>query len=95
MGLKRNAGQGSFIDSVMGTTKDFYGEVVQGLRAWKAPPPKLKKPVEDEKAEQIEDLPSSVEEAVERAQGEMQSAASEKTTTDPLRLRGVLESPVL
>jgi hypothetical protein len=34
--MKRSGIQGSFIDSVMATTKEFYGEVVQGLRAWKA-----------------------------------------------------------
>ncbi len=47
MGLKRSAGRGSFIDSVIETSESFYGDVLQSLRVWKAPPPKLKKPVLD------------------------------------------------
>jgi hypothetical protein len=43
MGLKRDVGRGSFVDSVMGSAQSFYGEVLQNLRVWKAAPPKLKK----------------------------------------------------
>jgi hypothetical protein len=67
MGTKRNAGQGSFITSVMDTTKDFYGEVVQGLRAWKAPPPKLKKQSDEDLEASLEDLPRPIEDAVQHA----------------------------
>ena len=43
MGLKRNAGKRSFIDSVIQTLDDFYGEVVQQLREWQPPAPKLQR----------------------------------------------------
>jgi hypothetical protein len=71
MGLKRAAGQGSFINSVVDTTKAFYGEVLQNLRAWKAPPPKLKK-VPEEAEELPVELPEPVAEAVEQAAEEME-----------------------
>jgi hypothetical protein len=72
MGMKRSGIQGSFIDSVMSTTKAFYGEVVQGLRSWKAPPPKLKKHPEEEQPEQVVEAPAALNEALEQAQEEMQ-----------------------
>ena len=76
MGVKRSAGQGSFIESVMDTTKDFYAEVVQGLRGWKAPPPKLKKQPEEEAAlEDLAVLPPAAEQALEEAREEMQETA--------------------
>jgi hypothetical protein len=71
MGLKRSAGQGSFIESVITTTKDFYGEVLQNLRAWKAPPPKLRKPTEEE--EQETGLGRKLDEALDRAEEEMKT----------------------
>jgi hypothetical protein len=46
MGLKRDAGRGSFVSSVLNTTEEFYREVLQNLRVWKAAPPKLKRPAE-------------------------------------------------
>lgn len=46
MGLKRDAGRGSFVESVLTASETFYGEVLQNLRLWKAAPPKLKKTVE-------------------------------------------------
>jgi len=64
MGVKRNADKGSFIDSVISTTTDFYGEVLQHLRAWKAPPPKYTKAPEEE--EELA-LPAPVEAAIEDA----------------------------
>jgi hypothetical protein len=42
MGLKRDASKGSFIESVISTTEDFYRSILQNLRAWKPAPPKLK-----------------------------------------------------
>ncbi|MGH2828817.1 MAG: hypothetical protein ACRDKF_17825 [Actinomycetota bacterium] len=74
MGLKRAAGQGSFIDSVIDTTMEFYGDVLQNLRAWKAPPPKLKKPIE-EPHDEVRESPQLAE-AIEEAQDEMEEAAS-------------------
>ncbi len=58
MGAKRDAGRGSFVQSVLTTSEMFYGEVLQRLRPWKAAPPKLKKTVEPE--ESPEDLVAEV-----------------------------------
>jgi hypothetical protein len=42
MGTKRGAGRGSFIDSVADAVDSFYVTILQHLRAWTAPPPKLR-----------------------------------------------------
>lgn len=42
MGLKRGRGRGAFIDSVLDLLDAFYSDVVQGLKAWSATPPKLR-----------------------------------------------------
>lgn len=42
MGAKRGRGRGSFIDSVLDLVDDFYGEVVQHLKAWSAAPPRMR-----------------------------------------------------
>lgn len=77
MGLKRDAGKGSFIDSVITTTKDFYGDVLQNLRPWKASPPKLlKQPPPEPEAK---DLPAQIEEAIETAHAEQ---ASQRETAE-------------
>lgn len=44
MGMKRVAGNKSFIDTVLEAIDDFYGDVVQHLREWQPPTPKLQKP---------------------------------------------------
>jgi hypothetical protein len=46
MGSKRKKGRGSFIDSVTTAVDSFYGDVMQNLKAWTAPAPKLRDPVE-------------------------------------------------
>jgi hypothetical protein len=43
MGIKRDAGRGSFIESVATSLDTFYRDVVQNLKAWAAPAPKLDK----------------------------------------------------
>lgn len=43
MGLKRASGKRSFVDSVLSTLDDFYGDVVQHLREWQPAAPKLPK----------------------------------------------------
>jgi len=43
MGVKRSAGSRSFIDSVLQTLDDFYGDVVEHLKEWRPPTPKLRK----------------------------------------------------
>ena len=48
MGLKRSADKRSFIGSVLGTLDEFYGEVVQYLKEWQPPAPKLKRLEEEE-----------------------------------------------
>lgn len=42
LGAKRGRGRGSFIDSVLAAVDDFYGEVVQHIKAWTASPPRLR-----------------------------------------------------
>lgn len=55
MGLKRSVGKRSFIDSVLDTLDDFYGDVVQHLQEWQPAAPKL----ERSEVEQIETTPAS------------------------------------
>jgi hypothetical protein len=43
MGLARASGKRSFVDSVLATLDDFYGDVVQHLREWQPAAPKLPK----------------------------------------------------
>jgi hypothetical protein len=67
MGLNRQAGRGSFIESVMGGVTSFYGEVLQKLTAWKPRAPKLRiaeGPIEREIAE----VPEPIEVALDLAQ---------------------------
>jgi len=75
MGLKRDSGRGSFVESVIATTKDFYSAVLQNLRPWKAAPPKL--PQAAEEAVEVEALPEPLQEAVTAAESEMDKAAGE------------------
>ena len=42
MGARRGRGRGGFIDSVLNAVDGFYAEVVQGLKAWSATPPRLR-----------------------------------------------------
>lgn len=42
LGSKRGRGRGSFIDSVLAGVNDYYSEVLEGLKAWSAAPPKLR-----------------------------------------------------
>jgi hypothetical protein len=65
MGLNRAGGRGSFIESVVRTTKQYYGEVLQHLVAWKPRAPKLPEqpsPIaaEPEVEAEIEDLADRV-----------------------------------
>lgn len=46
MGTKRGRGRGAYIDSVLDAVDQFYGEVLQHLKAWSAAPPRLREPVE-------------------------------------------------
>ncbi len=42
LGAKRGTGRGSFIDSVLDAVDTFYVDVVQHLRTWSAPAPRLR-----------------------------------------------------
>ena len=43
MGMKRSVGKRSFVDSVLDTFDDVYGDVVQHLQEWQPAAPKLQK----------------------------------------------------
>jgi len=68
MGLKRDSGRGSFVQSVISTTEEFYREVLQNIRPWKPSPPKLRSVPEpaEEKIAAVLDVPeeSIAEEAL-------------------------------
>ncbi|MHA3838266.1 hypothetical protein ACXR8F_21340 [Terrabacter sp. AAH1] len=42
LGAKRGRGRGTFIDSLLSGTDAFYADVLQGLKAWSATPPRLR-----------------------------------------------------
>lgn len=44
MGSKRGRGRGALIDSVLDVVDDFYGDVMQHLKAWSSAPPKMREP---------------------------------------------------
>lgn len=71
MGLKKDASKGSFIESVMNATEDFYRVVLQNLRPWKASPPKLKPKQE----EQEPDAPAAVKREVQVAVDEVHESS--------------------
>jgi hypothetical protein len=54
MGRKRLVGKHSFIDSVLHTLDDFYGDVAQHLREWQPAAPKLQR----EEVEEIDSRPT-------------------------------------
>jgi hypothetical protein len=66
LGLNRSGGRGSFIDSVVGNVKTFYGDVLQKLTAWKPRAPQLRTagPIEVDTA----DVPPAIEEALAAAE---------------------------
>ena len=71
MGLKRDASRGSFIVSVISTTKDFYAGVLQNLGVWKARPPKL--PSEP----RLDDVIAHAAQAQEELAGPLSEASEE------------------
>jgi hypothetical protein len=83
MGLKRDASKGSFIESVISTTTEFYANVLQNLRAWKAPPPKLRKVSEPQPEILVDeaaiDLAPKVEDAIGAAADEMRDQTGHTT----------------
>lgn len=82
-GLNRDAGKGSFADSVLELTKDFYELVLQPLRAWKEPAPKLvKRPQEAQVQERVVQTLPAIADAVRTAQEEAPSATSAADTSE-------------
>lgn len=69
MGLKRDASKGSFIETTATATEEFYRSILQDLRPWKPAPPKMKvrEPVI---GTSLDDVPASVEEALDVAHQE-------------------------
>lgn len=45
IGKKQGRGPGTFIDSVIDQVFDFYAEIVQDLKPWRTPPPRMREPV--------------------------------------------------
>jgi hypothetical protein len=72
-GLNRDAGRGSFAESVIELAKAFYEQVLQPLRAWKEPAPKLVKrqpearEIQERVVETIPAIAAAVREAQEEA----------------------------
>lgn len=78
MGVKKDASKGSFVDSVLTTTQDFYTQVLQNLRSWKPAPPKARERTPDvsgEAEETVVGVSEAVEDALEAAQEEQEAAS--------------------
>lgn len=80
MGLKRDATRGSFIRTVLDSAREFYGDVLQHLRVWKSPPPKLERSEEPEAIEAAAATSPQVEEAVEEGVEEMKRVAKDPSS---------------
>lgn len=76
MGVKRDAGKGSFIESVATTVEVFYEKILQNLRPWKAAPPKLHKKDALADIDESVEVPKELEPAVEDARAEMAESGS-------------------
>jgi len=77
-GLNRDGGKGSFADSVVELTRDFYGQVLQPLRAWKEAAPKLvpRTPEATQVQERVVETLPSIAPAVADAQSETEIPSS-------------------
>lgn len=53
MGVKRGSGRSGFVGSVLHLLDSFYEEVVQGIKPWAAPPPKLRPPEPPEARQEV------------------------------------------
>jgi hypothetical protein len=54
MGVKRGAGKGAFIDSVLAAVGAFYEDVVQHLKMWTPAPPKVRSETPSEPADVVD-----------------------------------------
>lgn len=62
MGTKRGKEEGSFARETRAQAVEFYRDIVQGLRAWQPPAPKLATPPEPGPAEASPDPPGFADE---------------------------------
>ncbi len=78
-GLNRDSGKGSFSDSVVELTKQFYSQVLQPLRAWKEPAPRLvpRQPETTEVRERVVETIPSIAPAVAQAQSDHDQLAED------------------
>jgi hypothetical protein len=59
MGSKRGQGRGSFVGSVLSLVESFYADVVQSVKPWNAPPPRMRPEAPPPEADD-ESVPSSL-----------------------------------
>jgi hypothetical protein len=79
-GPNRDAGKGSFADSVVELTKQFYGQVLQPVHAWKEPAPKLvpRQPEAKEVQERVVETIPALAPAIRQAQLEASNVAEDE-----------------
>jgi hypothetical protein len=53
MGRKRKSGRGGFIDAVISAVDSFYRQVMQNLKPWSAPAPKLREPEDQDELDPL------------------------------------------
>jgi hypothetical protein len=75
MGQKRGKAEGSFVRETRAQTFEMYGDIVQGLKAWQARPPRLREAGPEEAPDTPSSEPPRFEDADIREAGE---------ATDPL-----------
>ena len=75
--MKRKSGQDSFISDISALLDRFYQNVVQDLKAWAPPAPRLQ-PTADDTSEQAESSSGSVNEG-EKPQWRGRETAGEQT----------------
>lgn len=69
MGAKRGTGRGSFVGSLLNLLDEFYGEVVQTIKPWTAPPPRLRpRPPETEVPRSLRSTDISSQDGSEESQ---------------------------
>jgi hypothetical protein len=60
MGLKAGRGQGTFIDSLLGAIDTFYADVLQGLKAWSAKPPRMREQTDTAELAKDQEVPPAL-----------------------------------
>lgn len=70
MGQKRGKAEGSFVRETRSQTFEMYGDIVQGIKAWQARPPRLREPEPDGVPETPSPEPPRFEDADVREVGD-------------------------